>query len=134
MRLVLDASVAVASERPLESGHAAARARIVRVLAGEDEVVVPPIFAAEVAGALVRRGHAEPLIVAFVTALTSSPHRVEAFGPRASRGVVAAALRGRLRGADACYAWLAAREDIPLCTLDKDLAARAAAICRVVPP
>jgi predicted nucleic acid-binding protein len=43
MRLVLDAGVAIASLRPRESGHHAARARLRRIAAGEDVAVVPAL-------------------------------------------------------------------------------------------
>jgi predicted nucleic acid-binding protein len=56
MRLVLDASVAVAAARPNEPSHAASRARIERVLAGSDEIVVPAIFPIEVGASLARVG------------------------------------------------------------------------------
>jgi predicted nucleic acid-binding protein len=48
MKLVLDASVAVAAARPIEVAHQAARQRIARVFRGEDDIVVPAIFPIEV--------------------------------------------------------------------------------------
>ncbi len=134
MRLVLDASVAVAAERIHETGHAAARERIVRVLSGLDEIVVPPIFQAEVSGALARRGHDSAKIRAYVEALTAAPNQVRTFGPRASRFVADAAVRHKLRGADACYAWVALREGLPLCTLDRELADRGGSLCTIIGP
>jgi predicted nucleic acid-binding protein len=56
MKLVLDASVAVAASRPNEPSHAVSRARITRVLAGHDEIVVPAIFPIEVGASLARVG------------------------------------------------------------------------------
>lgn len=56
MKLVLDASVAVAAARPTESSHAVSRARVARVLAGHDEIVVPAIFPIEVGASLARVG------------------------------------------------------------------------------
>jgi len=134
MRIVLDASVAIASERPLEPGHQAARARIVRVLSRDDEIVVPPIFAAEVAGALVRRGHKESNIRAYLAALTAKPNHVKTFGPRASRLIADIALRSRLRGADACYVWLSIHDGLPFCTLDREIAHRAGPLCSILAP
>jgi predicted nucleic acid-binding protein len=52
MRLVLDASVAVAAARVGEPAHDAARARLTRILRGADEIVVPTLFSVEVTAAL----------------------------------------------------------------------------------
>ena len=54
MRLVLDASVAVAAARVREPSHRAAQARVARILRGEDELIVPTIFSVEVVAALAR--------------------------------------------------------------------------------
>jgi len=53
---VLDASVAVASLRPNEPGHTAAKKRLGVLLTGSDTLVVPAIFGIEVASALARVG------------------------------------------------------------------------------
>ena len=47
---------------------------------------------------------------------------------------LAVALRGRLRGADAVYVWLASSRGLPLCTLDHEMAERATAFCKLVAP
>jgi predicted nucleic acid-binding protein len=44
MRLVLDASVAVAAARAGEPAHDAARVRLSRILRGADEIIVPTCF------------------------------------------------------------------------------------------
>jgi NAD(P)-dependent dehydrogenase (short-subunit alcohol dehydrogenase family) len=49
VRLVLDASVAIAAQRPQEAAYAASRARLVRFLTGADVVVVPSFFVVECA-------------------------------------------------------------------------------------
>jgi predicted nucleic acid-binding protein len=43
-------------------------------------------------------------------------------------------MRWKLRAADAVYVWLAARENAPLCTLDRELVTRAGAACEVIEP
>jgi predicted nucleic acid-binding protein len=72
VRLVLDASVAVAAARPSEPFHAISRARVARVLAGDDEIVVPAIFPIEVGASLARVG--EP------TAAVCAPSTVSLYG------------------------------------------------------
>jgi predicted nucleic acid-binding protein len=134
VRIVLDASVAVAAQRPLEAAYAASRARMVRFLTGEDTVLVPSFFAVEVSGALSRLGFDRPTIVRIVDRLTMPPHEVVTIGPRAARAARAVAIRGKLRGPDALYVWLARREDAPVCTLDREIITRGAHFCKVMPP
>jgi predicted nucleic acid-binding protein len=134
MRLVLDASVAVASLRPHEPDYRAARARLRRIANGDDLAVVPSIFVTEVAGALARLGFERAAIDAFVAALTSTPHEVMTIGPKRALAAAGIAVCTKLRGADAMYVWLAAREGVPLCTLDREMLARSAAICEAIVP
>jgi predicted nucleic acid-binding protein len=134
MRLVLDASVAIASLRPKEPGYKAARARLRRLAGGEDVAVVPSLFVPEVAGALARLGFAAASIDAFLAALTSAPHEVTTIGPKGALAAARIAVATKLRGADAIYVWLAAREGLPVCTLDREIMARGPAACRVVAP
>jgi predicted nucleic acid-binding protein len=84
MRLVIDASVAIAAMRPAEPDHVAARARVERALRGHDELVEPAIFGVEVAGALARRGTREQDIRDLVLALTRPPHKVVTIGPKSA--------------------------------------------------
>ena len=95
MRIVLDASVAVAAQRPLEPAYAASRARVVRFLTGEDTVLVPSFFAVEVSGALSRLGFDRPTIVRIVDRLTTPPHEVVTIGPRAARARLSVPSIGR---------------------------------------
>lgn len=133
MRLVLDASVAVAAARPGEPAHRAARARVEAVLSGTDEIVVPVLFSIEVAASLARVGVALPAIRHYVRELIDTA-TVVALGPRAGRQASETAMRWKLRAADAVYVWLAQRADIPLCTLDGDIEQRAGGACTVLPP
>jgi predicted nucleic acid-binding protein len=76
MRLVLDASVAIAASRPHEPSSAFARARVGRALRRFDELVLPTLFGVEVAGALSRHGEPEGKIPDYIARLTSTPHEV----------------------------------------------------------
>jgi predicted nucleic acid-binding protein len=134
MRIVLDASVAVAAVSPSEARYRAARRRIERCHRGDDVIVVPSFFLVEVSGALARRGAPAQDIRSFVDALTASPHEVVTVGPRAARAARAIAIVAKLRGPDALYVWLARREAIALCTLDTEMSRRATGRCTLVPP
>ena len=134
MRIVLDASVAVAAVRANEPAHRPSRAQIDRVIAQDDEIVVPSLFSIEVAGALSRAGWSLKDIHAYVGALSTPPHRMVTLGPRTASKIRDVAIGCRLRGADACYVWLAVRHALTLCTLDREIASRAGAICAVANP
>ncbi len=134
MRLVLDASVVVAAQRPNEPQYQAARARIVRFLTAEDSVLVPSLFVVEASGALARLGIERAKIVRIVDGLTSYPHKVVTVGPRSARAARAIAIQGKLRGSDALYVWLARRSGAALCTVDPEMATRGAAFCEVSAP
>jgi predicted nucleic acid-binding protein len=134
MRIVLDASVAVAAQRRAEPAYAASRARLVRFLTGADTALVPSIFVVEVSGALARLGFDSKAIGQIVDRLTAPPHEVVTVGPRAARAARSIAIRGKLRGPDALYVWLGRREGAPVCTLDQEIVARGARFCRVMPP
>lgn len=121
---MLDASVAVAALREGEPGHAAALRRCLPLFAGRDEIVVPSIFDLEVTSALVRRGISPDRVAAFFDKHLAA-RRLVTLGPRAiraARGVLAAT---RLRATDALYVWVAARENIPLVTADREVIERA---------
>jgi predicted nucleic acid-binding protein len=130
---VLDASVAVAASRPRERSYAAAFARVSRVLAGLDEIVVPAIFQIEVASALSRTGFEPKWVNAHVDHLLASATLV-VLGPVRARKIQHIAMTTKLRAADAAYAWLAGREGLPLVTLDAELLRRGASVCQLEPP
>jgi len=134
VRLVLDASVVVAAVRPREAAYGAARERIERCQRGDDAVVVPSFFIVEASGALARLGIAEADILGLISALTDPPHEIMTLGPRSARAAQAVAISSRLRGPDALYVWFARRENVPLCTLDREIASRASRLCRVIGP
>lgn len=134
MRCVLDASVAVAAVRPAEASHLAARARVDLVLRGMDTLILPAIFVPEVAATLGRAGWDEASVGRYLAALTGPPTEVVTIGARRALAIGQTAVRLRLRGADACYAWLAAREGVVLVTLDAEMLTRAAVACSAQGP
>jgi predicted nucleic acid-binding protein len=134
MRLVLDASVAIAALRPHEPGYAAARGRVLRLMINTDTAVLPALFIVEVRGALARLGFDRATSEHLVEELSREPHEVVTLGPLAAKAAAAVAARRKLRGSDACYVWLARREAIPLCTLDAEMAARGKAVCTILEP
>ena len=134
MIIVLDASVAVAAARPNEPSHVASRARVSRVLQRKDEIVVPALFPIEVGSALSRVGEAPNAVRAYVNALVATANGVFTIGPKAATRIRDLAIASKLRAADASYVWLAAREGVPLCTLDLEVSKRGAAWCSVIAP
>lgn len=133
MRICLDASVAVAAHRATEPSHAASRARLDRVLAGTDEIVVPALFPIEVAAALSRNGIDAKVVVAYVGALLAHTELVT-IGPKRAPLIQAVAMATKLRAADATYAWVACKERVPLVTLDGEVLKRAASVCAIAAP
>lgn len=124
MRYVLDASVAVAAVRSGEPAHADALRRCLPLFAGRDEIVVPAIFDIEVVSALVRRGAAPSRVALFFERHFASRTLVT-IGPRTARAVRNVVGLTRLRAADALYVWLAARDGLPLVTVDREVLLRA---------
>lgn len=133
MRYVLDASVAVAGLRKNEPNHVRARARLQRILEGEDEIVAPALFVAEVGSALARRGWEMRHVTRALTMLVPDAALVT-IGPRAAGRIARLAVAAKLRAADAAYAWVAVRHGLPLCTLDHELAERASGHCETFAP
>lgn len=133
MRLVLDASVVVASERPKEAAHARARAAVDRVLGGDDEIVVPALFRIEVVAGLARRGHDVTAAERLVEALLAPPAETLTIGPRRAAAISRFAGLARLRAADACYVWTASTRRVPLVTLDEEMVARSLGVAVRLP-
>jgi predicted nucleic acid-binding protein len=135
VRIVLDASVAVAAVRPGEPDHVAARARVNAIITGKDELVVPAIFPIEVTSALSRRAlWPQAQIAAYVAQLLAPPCDLVTIGPKRAQSAARLAGTIRLRAADALYVWLASREGAPLVTSDAEILQRGAAVCLVEPP
>ena len=134
MKLVLDASVAVAAVRPKEPAHRESRRRLERVLRGPDTITVPAIFPIEIGAALGRVGEEAMAIRNLISKLTAAPHEVVTIGPVRARRILEVAIECRLRAADAAYVWLAMARNIPLCTLDEEVLTRAQTRCEVIRP
>ncbi len=94
------------------------------LFAGRDQIVVPSTFDLEVTSALVRRGVGPDRIAAFF-ARHLATRRLVSIGPRAVRAARIVVNTTRLRAADALYVWVAAREDLPLITADREVIRRA---------
>ena len=124
MKLVLDASVAIAAVRSQEPHHARSRALVDRVLRGEDDIVVPALFCIEVVAGLVRRGHDDDAAERFAGELVAAPAETVTIGARRATSIARYAGRARLRAADACYAWIASRRNLALVTLDDEIIRR----------
>jgi predicted nucleic acid-binding protein len=134
VRIVLDASVAVAAARRREPAHARSRLRVTRILRGLDDFVVPALFPVEVGAALARAGAELAAVRAYVESLVGAADRIVPLGSRAARHARETAMRWHLRAADAIYVSLAVREGLPLCTLDQEVLDRAGGACRVIRP
>jgi predicted nucleic acid-binding protein len=94
------------------------------LFAGNDEVVVPALFDIGVVTALTRSGLAPTRVAGFLTRHLAQ-RRLVTVGPRAIRGASRIIGLTRLRAADALYVWVAARKELPLITLDREVLARA---------
>jgi predicted nucleic acid-binding protein len=135
MKLVLDASVAVAAVRPNEPDHARARARVDSILTGRDQLVVPALFPIEVASALARRAAwASASIDVYISRLLAPPCRVVAIGAKGARVAAQLAAVTRLRAADTVYVWLASRQGLILVSSDEEILQRGAGACQVQAP
>lgn len=124
MSFVVDASVAVAAARSEEPSHRAAWVFLRACLSEGTVLVLPALFGVEVAAALSRRGARADAIHAYVGSLLHSQNRQVVLGPKNAQRVIRVALKYRLRGYDAVYAWLSERESLPLVTLDREHLAR----------
>jgi predicted nucleic acid-binding protein len=135
VKLVLDASVAVAAVRRNEPDYLAARARVDGILTGRDELIVPALFPIEVAAALARRAvwpHGQ--IAVYVARLLAPPCRVATIGVKRAHAASQLAAVTRLRAADAVYVWLASQEGVVLVSSDEEVLQRGAAVCHVERP
>ena len=134
MTIVLDASVAVAAVRVGEPSHPASYDRMLRVLRRADDVVVPTLFTVEVASALTRAGESHGTVRSYVAILLAVAAKVPELDPNAADRARETAMALGLRAADAIYVALASAEGLPLCTLDRGIARRAARACEVIAP
>lgn len=124
--VVVDASVWVARLVPQDVFHTDAKAWMEAQRDADVELISPALMLAEVAGAISRRTGDPKLGLKAIERLERLPRlrQVELDRELAREAAQLASELG-LRGADATYAAIAARLDIPLVTLDRDQHKRA---------
>src|SRR5262245_13456791 len=118
MIYVVDASVGVSAAKSGEPAHDESVEFFRKILKNRNKLLLPPMFQIEITATLARLGAALSDIRRILEPLLSPPSHVITIGPLAARRIERTAIRLRLRGADAIYAWLAERENVPLVTLD----------------
>lgn len=131
MPYVVDASVTIALTMPDEASEYARRMFL--SLGEEDRMLVPPIWAFEVANTLVvaRRGSrlADSAANGVARLLQEMPITVLDVSTAEALGEVGAlAVSNNLSAYDASYLYLAIREGVPLATLDRRLRTAAVAV------
>ncbi|MGO9515318.1 MAG: PIN domain-containing protein [Steroidobacteraceae bacterium] len=133
--MIVDASVWVAVFRANDSHHADGIAFLEAALARLEDLHVPNLALAEIAGVFARQTGNTRLAARTVRAVLALPRvqRHELSHPLADRAAALAA-RCKLRGADAVYAALAEALEAPLITLDQEILERAKRIVRTLTP
>ena len=134
MKIVLDASVAVAAQRRDDPAFAEAGRWLRRILSGQDELIVPTIFQIEVTSALTRAGTGKKTIDAYVDRLLDCATEIAILGPKRAAKVAEVAAYAKLRAADSIYVWLASERRATLVTADTEVLERAAGFCKLLPP
>ena len=133
--LVVDASVWVSRYLPTEETHDASRQWLESYLRAGGQIVEPVLLLVELSAAISRCTGATD--VAWETSERLTRLRGIRFVPLDRRlGVMATRVAAdrRLRGADAIYAAVAHRLEIPLVTWDREQLARATGLIRVGTP
>ena len=125
MTAVVDASVWVSSLIPADVFHAVSRGWLRQQVAEREQLVVPALMLAEVAGAISRRTH-RPADgrSAIDVLLRLGALRIVAIDGRLGKAAATLAAMAGLRGADAIYAALAQHLSLPLVTWDDELQQR----------
>ncbi|MCO6451057.1 MAG: type II toxin-antitoxin system VapC family toxin [Caldilineales bacterium] len=119
-RVVIDASVFVASIQPQERYHADGRLLLERLTKQKVEICVPALVLAEIAAAIARgttdSGKAEKDV-----ALIQEVPGLQIITIDQELGILAARIAARrfIRGCDAVYVALSMTLDVPLITLDR---------------
>ena len=125
MKVVLDASDVVAALRRDEPARETALQRCIALERSGTRLVVPATFDVEIASAVTRRGGDPKAALTFVERNLPA-RRLVPIGRRALVAVLAVIEVTKLRAADALYVGVAAREGLPLVTLDRKILDRAA--------
>jgi predicted nucleic acid-binding protein len=134
MRIVLDASVAVAAQRRADPAFVASGLWLRRILSAQDELLVPTLFQIEVTSALLRAGTSMATIETYLDRLLERATEIAPLGPKRAAKVADLAARSRLRAADSFYVWLASERRATLVTGDVEILERAVGICKLASP
>jgi predicted nucleic acid-binding protein len=120
--MIIDASVWVAIFRENDVHHATCVQFLEAAVAGEQNLHIPNLALAEVAGVFARQSRNARLATRTVNAILALPRleRHEFTDAMADRATVLA-VRCKLRGADAVYVSLADSLDLPLISLDQEI-------------
>ena len=133
--MIIDASVWVAVFRGNDAHHAEGAAFLETAVAKLEELHVPNIALAEIAGVFARQTGNARLAARTVRAVLALPGvlRHELSDPLADRAAALAA-RCKLRGADAVSVAVAEALALPLITLDREILDRSKRIVRALTP
>ena len=133
--MIVDASVWVAIFRENDVHHGASVAFLDFAVANQQDLNIPNLALAEIAGVFARQTGKARLATRTVRAVLALP-RVQRHGLNDALGDRAAALaaRCRLRGADAVFVALAEALDQPLITLDREILERSSRIIEAEAP
>jgi len=133
--MIVDASVWVAVFRASDSHHADGLAFLEAAVAKLEDLHIPNMALAEIAGVFSRQTNNARLAARTVRAVLALPRvqRHELSEPLADRAAALAA-SCRLRGADAVYVALAEALEVPLITLDQEILDRSRRIVSALSP
>jgi len=131
--VVIDASVWVALFNPDDAFHSLASAWFARHPEPAEAFRAPNIVLAEVGAALARNsGSAEPALEAVAAMRSQGSLVLEPISSVLADRAGVIAIERRVRGCDAIYVALAEALNLPLLTLDRQQAERAAGLIEVV--
>ncbi len=125
MTLVLDANVIVRALNQKEEGHDEARKLLDDLVGGRLRAVEPVTVLVEVSGALARRVDEETSRSAFDLLLNCDSVTWEPVEQGLAAEAARLARECKLKGADAIFAAVAERNEIPLITYDDELRKKA---------
>ena len=135
--VVLDASVWVSREIPIDRNHAPANVWINSHVQANGHFMEPVWLMAEVAGAISRQMSPPDAVIATALLRYLRRNRIMRFVPMSAallQNTVDIATIHRIRAGDAVYVALARRLSIPLVSFDTDHLTRAGGIVTVIKP
>jgi predicted nucleic acid-binding protein len=131
----VDASVFISAFIPSEPHHSASQACLSRLRTAGDDLACPMLVLVEVAAVLARTTGDNVRAQSFARSLASLPGmRLFTLDRDLAEHAVKVATEARLRGADAVYVALAARQGAALITWDQEMLTRAVALVNVATP